>query len=211
MENGLIILLIVHYEQYYRATTGRTKFKFKRSPHNLGFLTRFLETLEKHYGTLAAVGPELFKHYLTFAFGKHAGRSLYDNKNVIAINWLFGKPTVQDFLTATRGRKWGIRKRLTRLGVDAHLPQHEVQNSPKQVQKLKQETSIYSSLPPYEEKERKRFFNTLKGYTWCAQLTTMHHPQSEICQGCKWAEKCRQRQELNYPGIYKLRENLSHD
>lgn len=205
MEKGLQTMLICYYEQQYRAATGRAKFKLNRSAHTYGYITRFYQILEAHYGTLASVGPGLIKSYLAHAFGKHAGRSFHDNKNVYTIGWILGRVTVLDFLQATRGRKWGMRQRLVERQIGPVQPYYEVVGSPSQKVKQRQEKAIFTAIPKYEEIERQRFLNSLRGYAWCAQVTTMHHPNSTTCSECNWSDKCKARQLLNYPAIHRLR------
>jgi hypothetical protein len=80
--------------------------------------------------------------------------------------------------------------------------------------KLHKKKEVYSSLKyldkttKFEEKEKERFFNTLKGFLYCIENTTLYNKRSNFCEECKFKKYCKKKLKDEYRVLYRFRKGL---
>jgi hypothetical protein len=77
---------------------------------------------------------------------------------------------------------------------------------PKQLTSLLQDERK-CNLSKFEEQEKQRHYNTIRGFSHCIEKTTLYNRMSKLCFSCKFAKDCKEVQRVNYIKIFKEREN----
>lgn len=65
--------------------------------------------------------------------------------------------------------------------------------------------SAFKGVRVIEERFKKEFFNSRRGFFWCIANTTLYNHKSLLCKGCVNKSECKEVLRQNYYKIYKLR------
>lgn len=60
----------------------------------------------------------------------------------------------------------------------------------------------------FQDRDRKRFFGTEKGYVYCLNSTSLWDPFSAYCPSCCFIDKCKQTLAETMPSLYTKRTKL---
>ena len=88
------------------------------------------------------------------------------------------------------------------------LQKHEILRKITPQQRIKKEDFLV--LHDSEEiiKQNNPFKDTLRGVIYCAEKTTMFHPLSDICKGCKASQLCFDEQKEHKKLIHQYRKKI---
>ena len=115
------------------------------------------------------------------------------DKQRVRFNWIFSRKAIErwDALSA-KARKRCVRTCLMR--------DYDITNNVRP--KL---NKAFTSIRPVEERFKREFYNSRKGFSWCIANTTLYNHKSMLCGGCKFRVECKDILQRNYIKIYKLR------
>lgn len=65
--------------------------------------------------------------------------------------------------------------------------------------------TIFQEVRTIEERFKKEFFNSRKGFSWCIANTTLYNHKSPLCKECVNKSDCKEVLRQNFYKIYKLR------
>jgi hypothetical protein len=201
-EERLFQIFIQLFQQLYRKLGTNPKYKYNRTEKNDLVLTNLI----KHIGKtipLQSIGEDYITSYLTFSFSIAKTMKLppqfANRKNYIPFTWVIGKTSYNRFIKSSKQQKYVLTQK-----VKAQNKHIKIQLAPVQTVSP-QKLNFIVDLNQNEEYEKQRFKNSLKGYAWCADFTTLYNHKSSICLGCSYNQKCKQRLKENYNKIYTVR------
>jgi hypothetical protein len=65
---------------------------------------------------------------------------------------------------------------------------------------------VITGLQKYEEEDKARFHNTVEGFLFCLESTTLFHPMSKWCKNCKFKKICSCKLRSQFPLMYRYRK-----
>ncbi len=188
------------YEEFYRQATLKQSFEFKHHPSERKYIVQFTKWFKQRYREQKSINV-LIK-YFEFQFSHYAGISTKYGKNSIVLNWIIGKAAIKRWEDRDIEKGWLVKIRLKR---DVDMKLSKAFKS--EIMKERQEASrkMFDEVNDYEEKEKQRFYNTIKGFIYCMTTTTLYNPKSKFCEGCNNKKICEFTLKNNLPEIHKLR------
>jgi hypothetical protein len=202
----LVIILAELYEKHNQKLIGNKKYKFKIDEKREQILTKFVEELNKK---VTLVGENFLNEYLTYAFGKYAGRkNPWGGFNRFPISWIVSKTLLKKYLKEPSGMKWFLKNKLQKSNKTLNNRETNkiiLKSSFTKEEEAKEKLDMVIKINDFEEIEKARYYNSIKGRIWCVDFTTLFNPVSSLCVECKFAEKCKQLLKDNYFEIYKKR------
>lgn len=205
IEEKLFNLIVELYPLFYKQLTGSKRYKFVITESRIKQICNFcIHVLKK----VVVPGEDLIKGYLEYAFGKYAGRkNHYGAKNSFPITWIVSKKLFDEYINSTSGKKWFVKSLYSKeQKKNTHTDKKILIKTKKKIQvENENKTNMIKSLSEFEEKEKQRFYDSIKGLYWCIDFTTLFNPKSKFCNECKNREKCKKILLDNYPNLYKKR------
>ena len=203
---NVVDLLVDFYPQFYKRLNGNEKYKFIHSEDRTEKLIKFATVV---CSLVDDIGEDICKQYLSYAFGKYAGRKNHKGiENAFPMGWIISANLFREFLStpgwikASNDRKiTAERKKFSKLGVK------EIKSKFRKNEEWEERARLISNISILEENEKKRFYNSIKGFAWCIDNTTLINPNSEICLNCKFEKSCKETLKDNYPNYFKIRYN----
>jgi hypothetical protein len=200
MTGSQIYLAVIKiYEEFYRQATLRQYFEFKHHPMERKQIISFTKWFKKEYKEQKSI--EVLIQYFEFQFSHYAGIQTKYGKNSIILSWLIGVKARKRWIDRDKTKHWLVKFRLK----DVDMKLHKAFKDERLLEKIIKNQKIFSQLNSYEEKEKQRFYNTLKGFIYCMTTTTLFNPLSQFCNGCTNQNVCKTTLENHLPKIYKLR------
>ena len=190
---------IVHYlyQLFYQKMYGNDDYVFNPSEQALKQINKFLVLLNERY-KLETIGVNFLITYFVFQFD-------YWNKCEIKekTNW---SNRIQ--LTGIIGDKAFVRWNTRDINFDWTMYQSEFLRKYKIITReikdfFKEEKTLITNIA--EELEKKRFYQTDRGFLNCIQTTTLYNHHSKLCILCKSKVDCKTMLKTNYPKIYEIR------
>lgn len=115
-----------------------------------------------------------------------------DYKHSIRFNWVIGKNAI------ARWEKNDIK-------TNNFIVKSSLKRRYKINKEEKKNLSFLISTRKIEERFKKEFFNSLKGFLWCKANTTLFNHKSEFCVVCNFSSQCKEMLKENFFKIYKIR------
>lgn len=165
-------------------------FKLSKGGATIRVFRTALEKLEKKYGVLTR---SRIVDYVVCSVYPFKDRG--DNWKV---NQVLGPKSLEKFAT-DKGRqyyedRWLAEENLTRAGLVKLIEDRSEHPLAKY---------IYIAA---EEATKQGALNTELGFVRCQSATLGWSPESASCNQCKFQEKCKELTKLNYPELYRIRE-----
>ena len=137
---------------------------------------------------------EYLKTYLEFQFNhwyKHESESEIKR---IQPEWIFGDKAL---------KRW----EKTDKKISAFVVRKNLKKDIKFKAEFKKENwnNIVLKLNDKEEQNKTKFFNTVKGFYFCLETTTLYNHKSKYCFDCKFNKDCKEKLKQTYPKIFKKR------
>ena len=193
------ISIIELYELHTQNITGNKKYRFKNSEKRDVQIDKFSKFLIDNV-KIVTVG--YINQYLVFAFGKYVGRKgYYGGKNCFTFSWIISVKLLKEFIKHDSKVIWKNERHLKEKVVIKRVIKTRKDFKNEIVQKIK----FMKNVSFFEEQEKRKFFNTIKGYYWCIDFTTLYNNNSDICSECKFKERCISLLKANYTNLYKTR------
>lgn len=163
-------------------------FKFSEGGATQKTLAKFLDLMEKEYGTVTE--ERLVDVCINIAY-------IYRNK-LQPVKTMFGASSLKRFVQSKRGQRyyeneWLSEKEITRddlLSIIANRKEHPLAEY------------IYM---PSEEPRKFRLHNLRAGYAICQTSTLGWSPLSTACSTCDFAEQCKDATSQKYPELFRIR------
>jgi hypothetical protein len=153
----------------------------------------FLHQLEAKY----TITDDVIITYMIFSYEYYY--SLPESVKKIQLAWLLSKKTQTKFFER---KIWFDKDNGLKLYNELGFDRSSFRFSNYSIK-----ASDFLELSDSEEIQKRNnpFPNTVRGLWYCAELTTMHHPKSEICSNCKMATLCREEQKVSKKLIFTYR------
>ena len=195
-DNNVIIDIVEKcYKVFYIKLSGQELFEFNPSDREKKSLTNFIILLDKKYG-IESVSTNIIFDYFTFQLDYWANLDSRFGKK-IPLNWYIGKKAFNRFLNRTEKDLWHAKRTLKKYNININ-----------QVQEKKIKDFKALKIRVYEETEKKRFFNTDRGFLNCIESTTLFNHRSLECISCKNKIECKKILKENFTKLYILRGYL---
>lgn len=158
-------------------------------------ICRFINWLNKEYN--GQVDINFLIDYFRFQFSHYIGVKTSYGRNIIMIHWIIGQGAVKRWKERDVRKKWIVRVKLKN---EVQLKLTSTYNKIK-----RNKENIFLKIYQYEENDKRRFYNTIKGFQYCLFTTTLYNPKSDLCSGCDFLIDCQDLLNVNHPKLYKLR------
>lgn len=199
--NYSIILL---YEYFYQRKYNAPSYQFKPTDKALFKIDDFLVRLDKQYN-LHTLGKKFLSNYFIFQFNrthkqvfnrfasrdrsggiKVAGRiQIYDIIGKQAFQYWLDRDIKFDFILADS--EFSKEYKISLLEINLLIDNEEEEKK---------------SIIQAEEIEKKRFFNSSRGFLNCIEKTSLYNHRSVNCLVCQFRKDCKQMLQNNYSHIY---------
>ena len=176
---------IIHlYEVFYSKKYESPKYKFKPTPKAALEIDKFLVYLDKRHNLLC-LGQHFLNKYFAFQFKRVEGLTFkrFSSKDVA------GRIQIYDIIGRKAIEYWEKRD----IKFD-YLIEPYCANPEKDLQR-----------GIAEEIEKKRFFNTPRGFVNCIERTSLFNHRSTNCSVCKFKDDCKKMLKNNYVNVYTHR------
>lgn len=181
------------YTYYYKNVNKLEYFIFKMTPSKKKTVIGFIQEMKRI--TNSELQEDYLKLYFDYQFNRWYKKDNPYGKGIsIQIEWIIGKKAMGLWLGSDKKyRSFIVRKNLK---TDVSF-----------VHKFKKENykNILVSGNAVEENNKKRFFNSNQGFSYCLIATTLYNHNSKFCSDCKSAVKCKGELLSEYPKIFKMR------
>lgn len=196
-------VVIFCYERIMKELTMNSSFTLSSSEsEDAGFQYFYEYSLAKMFGMnqIANIIESNFNYW----FELKDLSSMKYGVNSIRLNWIIGKKSVdryekirnQDNKQFTRFTR-EIRKKL-KINLSNELNKRFSKTT----------YSFNTSVLPYEEKQKEKFYNQEIGLIWCIENTTLYKVESEFCLFCISKEECKNLLIKKMPNLAKKRKLL---
>ncbi len=216
MEHDDIKLILIElYEKNQRRLSGNKKYKFDLTESRNEILDKFIENISKR---VDVIGVDILKSYMIYAFGSYAGRGIMGNPAAFSVKWIISFNLFLKFLSDKSGKKYALKKNLQRQRKEliknkiniigdkkVNNKLQEIETDFEKRERKKEQKILMNEIDEFEEIEKLRFHNKIKGRLWCVDFTTLYNEKSEACSDCKFKQSCKQTLKEYLPNIYKLR------
>lgn len=202
MSIGLMVIEL--YEEMFRQCTLNSSFVMSRHKNHIKIIASFVKWLKDTYEP-HQITPRMMIQYFEFQFSRYGGtKSKNHGKNKIMVSWVLGKKAIEAWENRDITKKWYIKYKLNH---EVVLRLRKKYMSKEEQEHNKQQRNTFLQINDYEEENKQRFYNTIEGFSYCTNMTTMYHQQSKWCQGCEFAEDCIEIQQQLYPKLQKSRKD----
>lgn len=189
------------YTEFFRQVTLNKNYTFIRFGRDIIQIGRFADWMLTQYKP-EQIGITFLIDFFKFQFSRYAGVNTAYGRNAIMIHWLIGNKARQAWLNQKHSKKWLVKFKLKkevelRL-IDAFKEQLKKQSNTKAIKRHKK-------VHLHEEVEKKRFYNTKKGFLYCHGTTTLYNKKSALCEGCKFKTDCIISLKNQFPELHKIR------
>jgi len=189
------------YTEFFRQVTLNKNYTFIRFGRDIIQIGRFADWMLTQYKP-EQIGITFMIDFFKFQFSRYAGVKTAYGRNAIMIHWLIGKKAQQAWLDQKHSKKWlvkfKLKKEIELRLIDAFKEQIKDEKTIKAIKRHKR-------LHLHEEVEKRRFYNTEKGFLYCHGTTTLYNSKSELCAGCKFQEQCIATLKFQFPKLHKIR------
>ena len=120
-----------------------------------------------------------------------------DILNHFRIPHIFGKSAVTRYKEKKTGKNFYERLFLSSIDLTKLELKDFITDGPHPLAKF-----IY---PLYADRTKKRKINTEVGYYICTKSTTLYAPESKVCQGCIFKDRCNDLLKERTPELHRLR------
>lgn len=164
-------------------------------------LDKFIDYLDEEYG-INHVTVDLLIKYFSFQFSYWADQNISVKKGLgkrIMFSWIVGKKAFARWKDSkNKSKVWYFTKEITiDIDIDEIYTIFEIE-----------ETHDLIKPSDYEIREKRRFYNTDRGFLNCIENTTLYaYDSSLICIKCKFKSECKKLLKSKYPELYEGRLN----
>lgn len=198
---------IVHiYSIIYSHVYGNKDYRFSLNEKSLDAVNDFLIMLNEQYN-LSTLGENVLINYFVFHLNRLDGQEIkrYSSKDKNGNILVKGRFNIYDFIGKKAFSYWKKRNIKFDYLLRDNLVLRKYKISISDLYLQHEELQIESEINFSEELEKKRFFNTSKGFNHCIDTTTLFHPKSNVCETCNFKESCIEILKENYTNIYNSR------
>lgn len=185
------------YQQLYAQATLRKNYVFTPPRQDRLLICKFCKWLYKTY-SIHQITETLLIDYFEFQFARYSGVQTPKGKNNIMLNWIVGPKAIQAWVTRNVKKRYLVRWRCNK---DFKLTLSQAFKKTVTVNVI----LFTEQVNQYEEREKQRFYNKKQGYLYCAAMTTLYTPNSNLCTACDFKIACIERLACTYPQLYKKR------
>lgn len=189
------------YTEFYKQVTLNRAFEFKRYSRDIIQVGRFADWMLTQYKP-EQIGITFLIDFFSFQFSRYAGVNTQYGRNAIMIHWLIGKKAQEAWNSQKHSKKWLVKYKL-RKEVELRL----IDTFKEQLKNTATKIAVkrYIKVHVHEEVEKKRFFNTKKGFLYCHATTTLYNSKSPLCTECKFSADCLASLKKQSPKLHKIR------
>ena len=188
---------IIHhlYQIFYAKKYGNEKYVFVPTEKALVQINGFLNIIDKKH-KLESVGVNFFLRYFIFQFSYWENCNIVTFSERITLPLIIGNKAFQRYEERDKSFDWILYQ-------SDFIKNYKI-NTQKIISFFADECNE-STLNLFEESEKKRFFNTPRGFLNCVEKTTLYYHRSKHCLLCKNKDDCKKLLLQNYSSIYESR------
>ncbi len=193
MKKSELRLVVKLFKYYYSEIFNATGYRFKITDSKEKTIENFIAGI-KEYTKSTELQNDYMEKYFEFQFNHWYKYSSQSEVKSVQIEWIVGKKALE---------RW----KNTDKEIAAFVVRKNLKTDVNFTSKLEKENwdNILLNINPIEEKDKQRFFGTVKGYNYCLALTTLYNHKSPLCMQCFKSKECKSDLEKMYPKIYKKR------
>ena len=184
------------YEYFYQKIYNLPKYSYNDSKINSKYIESFLNIIDKKY-KLPCIGKEFLINYFLFQFDYWSQLTLKSYNQTINPQYIIGKKAFQRWSDRDSSYDWQLES----LGI---IKKYKI--SLRDLKSLLNTQNVEDNN--FEDKERKRFLNTERGFIHCIERTTLYNKRSSVCLFCNFKSDCEKLLKRNYPKIYEIRNAI---
>ena len=168
------------FEYFFQKVTGYQNYIFKPTKGDLSLLDKFLDNLDTEYDGIQSLGTNFFFQYFTFSFShqiemkKRGGQQF---GKAIMFNWIIGDKSYKRWKNKAPEFWFFYSDFLQKYKIVLKDIEPIVRVEENRVKQMK-------------EIERRRFYNTDKGFMNCL-LSGLRYSKNKECMFCNYKKKCK--------------------
>lgn len=189
------------YEELFRQTSLNRNYKFIPNDRDRKIIISFIKWLYSKYHR-SEIGVDFLTTYFEFQFSNYVGMKTKFNK-AIMLNWIVGNKAIQRWEERNPRLKWVVKVKINK---EFSLKLKEAFKKENKSKTLNEKELFIKNVNQNEEKSKKQFYNTLKGFLYCQAHTTLFNKKSELCCQCENRLLCKDMLKNELPKFYKIRE-----
>lgn len=184
---------VVHYlyELFYKKKYGNEKYLFKPTSAYLKLIDKFLSKLDKKYN-IDSIGVNFLLNYFIFQFEYWDNLTISTFSERINLQMILGDKALDRFYN--RNSNFDYKFYESKFIIKNDISLSKIKDHFKE-----QENNLTIK---FEEKEKKRFHGTDRGFLNCIEKTTLFNHFSSLCVVCKFKVDCKILLNNNYKNIY---------
>ena len=202
----------IYYSYQINNIRKGAKYKFNYTENTS--LYNFVNILQKEFPQYKTI--DWLFDYFNFQFNlwdfiKASNEAKTGKSYKIMLHWMLGKKGLNRFLKKDSKDeyfyhssflpKYNIRKK----DLINHLDNLDLLVIENKISNSKDVVMVINPLIDREEREKKKYFNTTRGFYNCLQETTLFKFISPSCKKCKFKSSCRKVLRREYPTLYQKR------
>jgi len=168
--------------------------------------SKYLKDKHKEYISLDWIF-DYFNYQFTYWDWWKVQKEKNGNDSTIMANWVLGQKALKRFLSKTQKDSYFYHSSFFS---KYKIQKQEIIN----LIELKflfldiieeEEEKILNPLNILEEETKKKYYNTIEGFSSCLNFTSLFKFTSPLCKECSWKIKCKIVLKQNYPKLYQKR------
>ena len=180
------------YQYMYRLTANYDDWTFDPTDKEVVMLINFTNWLDKKY-KMQSIGVPILLKYFLFQFNYwHQKETRFQGK--VMLGWVIGPKAIERWVDIEDRGKIDFL-------VNVYFTKKKDVSYTSILNHFQPRISSYNAivLSDVEELEKKRYFNTDRGFISCIESTTLYNGRSIYCLQCKFRSDCLSLLKSNYP------------
>lgn len=197
-------MIVDLYKYHIIQISGNKAYRFTNNDSRYKLIINFAEKFKKIYNS-TFISEDLMRQFIEYQFNYwYRVDSKYGKGTGIQIEWIIGNKALKRWTDRTEKQ---IKKTdfIIRKNLKADVVFHDVEYDKTRKENSRLLKEIAVGISDVEERDKKLFLNTSKGFANCQMSTTLYNHKSVQCANCKYSESCKELLSVNFRKIYKLR------
>lgn len=186
--------VVVHNaQQLIRNATKAPRWKYNPNKADFGSFRKFFEYYQERYRKAQMTDAFLIEYMnKQFEWMFYRDEVTEHKLNSVRLTWFFGAKAIARWEAKLAEKQQSSHTKFKKNGLALKAKSYKSEVD-------------YTEVYDFEELEKSRFHNTEAGLIWCIENTNLFNQKSPFCENCIFASECKASLQLNYPAIYKLR------
>lgn len=182
------------FEYFYQKYHNDYFYRVRLDEKTEKLIDTFILSLDKKYG-IESIGINFMIDYFLFSWQFWDDVNKVSDKNkTIKIDWVIGSKAFKRWCNRDIEFDWQFPT--LEIVEKLKIRKHEIKAL------LDWNQELYFKISKAEEDEKKRFYNTDRGFLNCIEKTSLYNPSSSNCIGCKFSKDCKELLKKNYNKLY---------